>query len=132
MAIPIQGRLTAREQAPFHLQMTFEPRTSHRGESELVGKVVRVFRTDGRLLEGDEVSFPIHVCRSGDEPTGLAYIYEDAVARATFVEAYLFGTPPSCELAAYEFTLINAPTDQPVMNLEELEELLRYVGSQGY
>ena len=132
MAIHMQGRLMAREQAPFHLQMTLGSRTNHRGESELVGTVVRVFRTDGRLLEGDEVSFPIYICRPGDEPTGLAYIYEDALARAAFVEAYLFGTPPSCQLAAYEFMLINGPTDQPVMNVEELEQLVRYVGSQGY
>lgn len=132
MAIPIQGRLTARNQAPFHLQMTLEPRLNEWGESELAGKVVRVFRTDGRIAEGDQISFGIYICRPGDEPTGAAYIYEEAVARAVFVEAYLFGTPPSCQLAAYEFMLIDAPTDQPMMNSEELEQLLKYVGAQGY
>jgi hypothetical protein len=132
MAIPIQGRLTARESAPFHLQMTVEPRINPSGESELAGRVVRVFRTDGRLAEGDHVSFQIYVCRPGDEPTGPAYIHEEALARAAIVEAYLFGAPPSCRLAAYEFTLLIAPTDHPVMNSEELEELLKYVGSQGY
>ena len=132
MAIPIQGRLMARDQAPFHVQMTVEARTNDSGESEVTGKVVRVFRTDGRLAEGDQVSFGIYICRPGDEPTGPAYVYEEAVARAAFVEAYLFGTPPSCELAAYEFMLIAAPTDQPVMSSEEMQQLLKYVGAQGY
>ena len=132
MSISIHGRLMARNDAPFHLQMTLEPRQNAHGESALTGKVVRVFRTDGRLAEGDEISFGIYICRPGDEPTGPAYIHEEALGRAAFVEAYLFGTPPSCTLAAYEFTLLNAPTDQPIMNSEELEQLLKYVGMQGY
>ena len=132
MAIPIQGRLVARDTAPFHLQMTLMPRTNSHGAAELAGTVVRVFRGDGRLAEGDEICFPIFICRPGDEPTGPAYVYEEALARNAFVEAYLFGTPPSCQLAAYEFMLIQAPTDHPIMNSEELEQLLKYVGAQGY
>ena len=41
------------------------------------------------------------------------------------MEAYLYGTPPACELAAYEFTPIDAPTDRPVLNPAQLEELLK-------
>jgi len=125
MAIPIHGRLAARRTAPFHIQMALATRTVERGEAEITGKVVRVFRTDSRLAEGNDVTFPIWVCKPGDEPTGPAYIYADDLAKAVFIEAYLRGRSPYCELAAYEFTLIDAPTDQPVLSPEELEELLK-------
>jgi hypothetical protein len=125
MAISIQGRLAARRTAPFHIQMALETRAVERGEAQIAGKVVRVFRTDGRLAEGNSVTFAIWVCRPGDEPTGPAYIYGDDLAKAFFMEAYLRGTPPACELAAYEFTPIDAPTDKPVLNPAELEELLK-------
>jgi hypothetical protein len=39
--------------------------------------------------------------------------------QACHIEAYLHGNPPNCELAAYEFELISAPTDQPSMSEEE-------------
>jgi hypothetical protein len=39
------------------------------------------------------------------------------------MKAYLEGTPPSCQLAAYEFTLLQAPTTLPVMNVDDLERL---------
>jgi hypothetical protein len=105
--------------------MALDTRVVERGRAQIAGKVVRAFRTDGRLAEGSRVSFEIWVCRPGDEPTGPAYIYADALAKAFFIEAYLHGTPPACELAAYEFTSVEAPTDQPVLNPAELEELLK-------
>jgi hypothetical protein len=125
MAIPIEGRLAARRTATFHIQMALTTRTLERGEAEITGNVVRVFRTDGRLVEGNDVTFAIWVCKPGDEPTGPAYIYGDDLAKAVFMEAYLRGSPPYCELAAYEFTRIDAPTDQPVLTPAELEELLK-------
>src|SRR6476646_1224456 len=102
MAISIQGRLTARREALYHIQMAVDARSVVRGEAQIAGKVVRVFRTEGRLEEGDSITWAIWVCRPGDEPTGPAYIYEDDLARALFIEAYLHGTPPACNLAAYE------------------------------
>jgi hypothetical protein len=104
--------------------MALETRAIERGRAQIGGQVVRVFRTDGRLAEGSSVSFELWVCQLGDEPTGPAYIYIDALAKACFIEAYLRGTPPACEVAAYEFTPVDAPTHQPVLNLAELEELL--------
>jgi hypothetical protein len=58
-----------------------------RGEAQIVGTVVRVFRTDGQLTEGGRVTFAIWVCQPGDEPTGPAYIYGDDLAKAFFMEA---------------------------------------------
>jgi hypothetical protein len=95
MAISIEGRLAARLTAPFHIQMALDTRAVERGRAQIAGKVVRVFRTDGRLAEGSGVSFEIWVCRPGDEPTGPADIYDDALAKAGFIEAYLRGTPPA-------------------------------------
>ena len=125
MAILFEGRLAARREAPFHVQMSVEPRVVATGEAQIAGKVVRVFRTDGRLRDGDDIVWPIWVCRRGDEPTGPAFIHVDDLARASFIEVYLRGTPPACELAAYEFTLIDAPTEQPLLSPSELEELLK-------
>jgi hypothetical protein len=125
MAISVQGRLAARREAPFHIQMAVEARSVMRGEAQIAGKVVRVFRTDGRLEEGDAITWAIWVCRPGDEPTGPAYIYADDLERVSFIEAYLRGTPPACDLAAYEFTLIDAPTERAVLSPAELEELMK-------
>jgi hypothetical protein len=125
MAISLEGRLAWRREAPFHIQIAVETHTVVRGEAQIAGKVVRVFRTDGCLEEGNDIAWTIWVCRPGDEPTGPAYIYEEVLARASFIEAYLCGTPPNCELAAYEFTLVDAPSEQPVMGPAELEELLK-------
>ena len=125
MAISIHGRLAARREAPFHIQMAVEARSVVRCEAQIAGRVVRVFRTDGRLEEGDGITWAIWVCRPGDEPTGPAYIYGDDLARASFIEAYLIGTPPACELAAYEYTLIDSPTERAVLSPAELEELLK-------
>ena len=71
---------------------------------------------------GDEVECSLWVCRRGDEPTGPAFVYEDAFADAAFLEAYLVGSPPVCELAAYEFCVLGAPSEQPVLTLKQLEE----------
>lgn len=93
MAIPIQGRLAARREAPFHIQMAVETRAVVRGEARITGKVVRVFRANGQLEEGDDIAWAIWVCRPSDEPTGSAYIYGDDLARASFIEAYLLSVP---------------------------------------
>lgn len=125
MAIPVQGRLWGRRTAPFHVQLELSPmraRERASGETQVRGLVVRAFRTDGRLGLGDRVEFPLWVCRRGDEPTGPAFIYEEAFSRAEYIEAYLTGTPPECQLVAYEFRVLEALTDRPALTADELEE----------
>jgi hypothetical protein len=92
------------------------------GKRQVHGVVVRVFRTDGRLNAGDRVEFPLWVCRRGDQPTGEVFIFEDAFSRAEYFEAYLTGIPPKCGIAAYEFCVIDAPSDRPVLMPYELEQ----------
>src|SRR5262245_5599227 len=125
MAIPVEGRVHWRRTAPFHVQVELEravDRERRLGEIQVHGLVIRVFRTDGRLSAGDHLEFPLWVCRRGDEPTGPAFIYEDAFVRAQYIEAYLAGDPPKCQLAAYEFCVLGRPSDQPALTAEELEE----------
>ena len=126
MAIPLDGRLHWRRTAPFHVQLELNKAGDRGGglrQTQVHGLVVRIFRTDGRLTSGDYVEFPLWVCHRGDEPTGPAFIYEDAWARAVYLEAYLTGTPPQCELAAYEFCVLDAPSDRPILTPEELETI---------
>lgn len=124
----LEARMHWRKGAPFHVQIEL-----HQGSMqfqlpcpvEIQGRVVRVFRTDGRLVPGDGVAFVLWICRRGDEPTGLAYVYHDDLVRATHMEVYLHGTPPKCELAAYEFTILNGASDEPTMSVAQLEKKLR-------
>ena|SRR5882724_6765289 len=112
--------------ALYHVQLQLERKSEpSRVPSEIVlqGRVVRVFRGDGRLGPGDRVAFKLWVCQPGDEPTGPAFIYYGPFMQATHVEAYLHGKPPDCELAGYEFAVISAPSEQPSMTVGQLQEL---------
>lgn len=127
MAIPLEGRLKCRRTAPFHVQLEVEKPQDVQGvpgDRQIQGRAVRVFRTDGRLAAGDRLRFELWVCREGDEPTGPAYIHFDDFMTARFMEAYLYGDPPECKLAAYEFSVISAPSDEPTLTPRELEEWL--------
>jgi len=125
--VAIEGRIGWRKTAPFHVQ--FELDKSHGvpsvlGQTRVEGRVIRVFRTDGRLAIGDHVAFSIWVCEPGDEPTGPAYIYFSDLNRAEYMETYLHGTLPEYKLAAYEFSVIKTRSEQPYLTVEELENLL--------
>ena len=126
MAIALEGRLMWRRTAPFHLQLKLEgvpdDRKKIRGPTQIHGRTVRVFRSDSRLAIGDRVEFPLWVCEKGDEPTGPAFIYSEELAKALYMEAYLQGDPPNCQLAAYEFSVIGAPCDKPLLTPEQLED----------
>ena len=134
MAIPIQGQLFARQTAPFHVQLELaksQDMSIQSDEVRVQGRVVRVFRTDGRLARGDQVAFRLWVCLEGREPTGPAYIYYDDFVRMAYVEAYLDGDPPECRLAAYEFRPISTPTEEPMLTADDLEKLLGPEGGIG-
>lgn len=131
--IPLEGRLQWRKVAPFHIQIELQKSSiQFRVPSpvEIPGRVVRAFRTDGRLVPGDHVAFVLWVCRPGEEPAGRAYVYHDDFIQATHLEVYLHGSSPKCELAAYEFTILNATSDEPTMSVAQLEEELRSEGER--
>src|SRR3954452_13496357 len=124
-----EGRLHWRRAAPFHIHIEIlkdstQPREPT--EVEIHGRAVRIFRTDGRLKSGDNISFYLWVCRPGDEPTGPAYIYYDDFIQATHIEVYLHENPPRCELD--EFTVLHGASDEPVMSVAQLENEVRRIG----
>ena len=124
--IPFEGRVKWRMTAPYHVQLQLERKSApSRVPSEMVvqGHVVRVFRGDGLVAPGDLVAFRLWICQPGDEPTGPAFIYYEPFMHATHIEAYLHGTPPDCKLAGYEFEVIRAPSDKPIMSVGQLQEL---------
>ena len=135
MTMGLKGRINARTTAPYHVQITLEGKSEpSRSPSKVVlqGRVVRVFRSDGRLGCGDLVAFKLWVCHPGDEPTGPAFIYYGPFMKATHLEAYLYGTPPDCQLGAYEFAVLSAPTDEPTMSVAQLLELAASAPSASY
>ena len=127
MAIPVAGRLKWRRTAPFHVQLEVEtPADIDRvpGNIQIQGRTIRVFRTDDRLAVGDRVVFTLGLCDPGDEPDGPAFIYFDEFATARYMEVYLYGDPPNCKLAAYEFSVIDAPSEEPTLTPRQLEDML--------
>ena len=41
-----------------------------------------------------------------------------------YIEAYFYGNPPECELAAYEFKVIDVPSDIPTLTVGQIKDLL--------
>jgi hypothetical protein len=109
--------------SPFHVQVELvtgsEPLL---GPKRVQGRVVQVFRGDGRVVPGDQIAFRLWVCESGKEPTGECYVYRNDFIRARYIEAYLHGSPPKCEIAGNEFTLIDSPSETPCLTVGDLEE----------
>src|SRR4051812_24056601 len=98
MVMGLEGRIKWRMTAPYHVQLHLDEKAEPLkipSEFRVRGSVVHIFRSDGRLGPGDCVAFSIWVCRPGDEPTGLAFIYYEPLMRATHIEAYLHGNPPN-------------------------------------
>ena len=140
MATSGAERLAARRDARFHVQVTvgrFPEEIRTPGLVLLRGVVVKVFRSDGGLSigVGDEVSFTVPVCRDGDEvPPGSAHLLREILARTAYLEVYLNGRPPRCEVACDEFESIAAPGDTPAMSpisLGSPEEPRGVLPSQG-
>jgi hypothetical protein len=131
--IPPEGRIHWRKTAPFHLQLELDQPAiqlelakeyQHWHGARIECRVARLFRSDNRLAVGDPVSFRIYVCEPGSEPTGPAYIYKQDLLQTTHLEAYLYGEPPDCQLAAYEFEILKGgPTDKPILTIDQLKKM---------
>jgi hypothetical protein len=117
MTVPHIGHLAARLRARFHAQVQVQhtsanPKTP--GAVPVKGRVVRVFRSGGALKVGDEVEFSVHVCRRGDDFwEGPSFMPYETFMEATYMEVYLNGNPPRCEVALDEHVTIETPTRRP-------------------
>jgi hypothetical protein len=128
LVMPFEARVAARRNAPFHVQLELaklpaQPRPGK--EVQIEGRVVRVFRGGAALQLGALMVFPLWVCESGEEPTGPAYVYYKDLVAASHMEVYLYGTPPRCRLAAYEYVLLKEPSLDARMSVEELLEIMK-------
>jgi hypothetical protein len=120
MAMPWETYLSARRSARYHVQVELEGAPAglpDLGDVTVEGRVVRVFRTDGRLQVGDRVRFAVSVCRAGAKvPAGGAWWKPaEELAAARFLEAFLDGTPPDCAVALWQSQIVGAPSDVPQM-----------------
>ena len=138
--MPFEARVRARREAPLHVQLrlTGVPTQCPKPADEvpIEGCVVQVFRGQGFVEPGATIRFPLWICTKGDEPTGPAYVYHDALLAASHIEAYLYGTPPECQVAVYEFVLLEAASQHPMLSVNDLggfehEPVPGVVGSPG-
>ena len=122
MAIALEGRVKARREAQLHVQLELINLPAGCPESvvSIQGRITTVFRGQALARPGSVVEFPLWVCSSDNEPTGPAFVYYDRLMAATHMEAYLYGSPPKCKLAAYEFALIGGPSTTPVLSESDL------------
>jgi hypothetical protein len=121
----LERSILCRRMSPFHVQVELvTEREPLLGPRRVQGRVVQVFRGDSRVVPGDQIVFRLWVCEPGKEPTGECYVYRNHFIRARYVEAYLHGSPPRCEIAGNEFTLIDSPSEKPYLTVGDLEELV--------
>ena len=117
MAVPYLGHLAARRGARFHAQVELvKPQAELQTPAALPveGRVVRVFRGKGGLSLGQQVTFSVHVCRRGDNiwPGPKFMRYEDFTG-ARYMEVFLNGAPPGCEVALDEVSIVERPSRRP-------------------
>ena len=128
MAVSLAERLRARRLAPLHLQLELDPwgsLCSTSGPKSIGGRVSRIFQGHDKISVGDRVRFSVNVCLVGDEtPPGAAYLLEDDLRHATYMEAYLDGTPPHCHIVLDECATLAGPRHDALMADDSLETLM--------
>ena len=92
--------------------------------SPVAGQVVRVFRSDGSLSLGQDVTFAVNVCQRGDRIVpGPSFLFYDNFIRASHMEVFLEGSPPKCKVAMDECIVLEAPTTRPQIPASRLKYL---------
>src|ERR1043166_3370468 len=123
----------ARFLARFHVQVELEGVPDTPGKRGVSARVVRVFR-GAELRIGDTVNFEIWCARKQremeDVPIGVGYVDFDALQHARYIEVYLDGEPPDCSVPREQYTIIEIPSDDPVLpaippgSVKDLVELI--------
>ncbi len=115
----------ARVEAKFHVQVKVlhvEAVAATPAQVRVDAEVVRVFRGQPSLQPGDRVHFTVSVLQ-GDEPWdripvgGTLWTNYPALQATRFLEVFLDGAPPACEIRLWQHALLDAPTDQPTMHI---------------
>jgi len=110
----------ARHEARFHVQvavLSAGPVERTPGPMPIEARVVRVFRSDGGIGEGDLVHFNEQVTRQGDEIPfgGMIWKPYDGLLSARHLEVFLDGDPPNCAIPLCQSKIIDSPTARPHM-----------------
>ena len=118
--LPSEFYYVARHEARFHVQARFElvgevDRTPCFAQVEAT--VVSVFRGKDLIRVGERLCFGVGVTRPGDclPESGVVWQPDAAFREARFVEVFLNGDPPACEVALSQIMLLDAPSDGPRM-----------------
>ena len=122
--LPASRYKEARRNAVYHVQVELIgplPMIDTPGKVKVKAQVATVFRGSTSLKVGDQVTFEIAVTRKTDHPDSLPYGGQiwtdfDKLEAARFMEVFLNGEPPDCEVALWQSKLINSVTTSPLTN----------------
>jgi hypothetical protein len=120
----LKGRIMARYHVQVELiEKAIVSRTPV--HASIFGKVMRVFRGDDRLCVGSDVRFSIAVAKIEDDRPfgGEPWMLFTKFQIAKYMEAFLEGTPPVCEVCLGQVAVIWKLTDSPSMRMPSAEEL---------
>ena len=128
MVMPLPAYLETLFRARYHVQMELEqPRVIGQTPAYVAvsGWVGRVFRGDGAIQPGDLVRFRVAVCRPGDSiPVGgQLWVPLENFAPARYLEVFLNGVPPECEVAGSGYRVIEKFTHAPCVAAPTDEEV---------
>ena len=135
MAVDYIGVLKARLTARFHVQveLTRVPQDFQTPAAILVeGRVVQIFRGDSSLSVGDKLIFDIHVFRKGDKlPCGPSFMLYDKFIATRYVEVFLNGIPPRCNVPLDNCIMLSRPTPTPQLPEPALEDFAKMNSASG-
>lgn len=124
MALPPESYEKARREAQLHVQVELNP-VSEKVEERceyfpLTGKIVRIFRGHRICRVGDILNFDVAVISDDYSPIffppgGTIWLRYSDLLSNKYIEVYLNGKPPNCHVALCQYSLIPAPTEEPVM-----------------
>ncbi len=120
MVLPDSHYRQARRNAAFHVQVELiELPTSTDTPCTITvsARVVQVFRALKSIDPGDMVRFGVAVNRRDDDipAGGTIWIDYENLSSARFMEVFLDGDPPDCQVALWNCQLIDSPSRKPKM-----------------
>jgi hypothetical protein len=131
MAVPYICHLAARLHARFHVQVELirsgaAPQTPAAIPTK--ARVVRVFRGNGAINVGDEIMFSVHVAgRNGEVWEDFCFLPYETYIQATYMEVFLNGEPPRCEVAQDECIPLVSSTRTPRLRSSRIAYMVEYL-----
>ena len=115
--------LQARRSADHHLQVQIEivrMPPVFPGQASIEARVGSVFVGDKSLM-GRTVEFEVSTLRRRDEmPTdAILWVFAEGLVPGAWLEVFLNGNPPRCNVALWQNDLIAGPTEKPTMSLSQ-------------